>query len=137
MSLTRAFMTFIPKDVTEAGLAPTALRPINVLSAIYRLWTKARFEDAMIWQDKWVPPRVGRRRHRGAEGLFVAVVVDLEMAGPCNHVARVSYDFAKSFDCIPHKLMLAVLRKRGMSKLVLRRLGSMYATLHRGFNLQG
>ena len=40
-----AYTSLIPKDDTLQDVAPTDYRPITVLSAIYRLYAKARFGD--------------------------------------------------------------------------------------------
>ena len=30
------------------------MRPLSVLSAVYRLWARLRLEEATLWQEKWV-----------------------------------------------------------------------------------
>ena len=43
------------------------LRPLTVLSQIYRIWVGVRMEDALQWQEQWIHPEAyGFRPHRGA-----------------------------------------------------------------------
>ena len=45
-SLERALITFIPKDETGSL---EAVRPITVMSTIYRLWAAARLRDCLLY----------------------------------------------------------------------------------------
>ena len=111
----RAYTALIPKDSTLADPLPTEFRPITVLSGIYRLWSKARFVNAMKWQEGWVTDSVfGCRRRRSSEQLAMQIALDLEASAyggsPC--VGGVSYDFKKAFDLVPVNIMLATMRRK-------------------------
>ncbi len=49
LSLQRALVTLIPKG---QGCQPLDLRPITVMSVIYRLWAVRRLQDLKAWQEK-------------------------------------------------------------------------------------
>ncbi|CAK0812995.1 unnamed protein product [Prorocentrum cordatum] len=95
-AVTQGCVALIPKDKTDAELAPTAL-PITVLSILCRLWAKLRFNCAMgSWQEHWVPEGIwGCRRCRGAEGLFLGVALDMEQGGQGVRVGGASCDLKK------------------------------------------
>eukprot|EP00973_Karenia_brevis_P066834 9290565-Karenia_brevis.AAC.1 len=50
--LTTAMITLITKG---EGSRPDKLRPISVMSAVYRLWAARRLEDLLKWQLLWSP----------------------------------------------------------------------------------
>eukprot|EP00973_Karenia_brevis_P082496 11434733-Karenia_brevis.AAC.1 len=50
-ALERALVSLIPKG---AGSQPQDLRPISVMSAIYRLWAARRLWDLRSWQEAWI-----------------------------------------------------------------------------------
>eukprot|EP00973_Karenia_brevis_P076254 10589747-Karenia_brevis.AAC.1 len=49
-SLERAVVSLIPKG---QGYQPLDLRPISVMSCVYRLWAARRLQDVKKWQEKW------------------------------------------------------------------------------------
>eukprot|EP00973_Karenia_brevis_P059281 8252884-Karenia_brevis.AAC.1 len=51
-ALERALVTMIGKG---EGQAPSAMRPITVMSVIYRLWALRRLQDMKSWQEAWAP----------------------------------------------------------------------------------
>eukprot|EP00973_Karenia_brevis_P053260 7403553-Karenia_brevis.AAC.1 len=36
-----------------SGSHPSDLRPITVMSAVYRLWAARRLKDLRVWQEAW------------------------------------------------------------------------------------
>ena len=50
LSLQRALVSLIPKG---QGCQPLDLRPISVMSVIYRLWAVRRLSDLLAWQEGW------------------------------------------------------------------------------------
>ena len=47
--LQRALVSLIPKG---EGANPIDMRPISVMSAVYRLWACARLVDVKLWQEE-------------------------------------------------------------------------------------
>ena len=75
----KAYVALIPKDGVEADAGPTDFRPITVLSAIYRLWSRLRMRQSMGWQEEWAPPKLyGCRKGRSAEELAFEVAFNLD-----------------------------------------------------------
>ena len=110
-------------------MRPLDFRPITVLSAIYRLWAKVRFVDAMKWQEQWVSKQSwGCRAEHSAEQMAIDVAIDLEEMSYDNmtRVAGASYDFKKCFDIIPVETMLECMERGGASQRILKPLRAMY-----------
>ena len=78
-SMLEGYTSLIPKSETLKNPRPTDYRPITVLSAIYRLWSKARFGVLLQWQEQWVPSSVfGCRPKLSAEGLAMQIALGVE-----------------------------------------------------------
>ena len=129
----------LPKPDGPAIPGPMDMRPISVLPHVYRLWSKTRFKQSLEWQEQWVHSRAfGGVPKRSAETLGFQVALDVELAQAQNsHVGGISYDFAKAFDVIPVNIMLAVMKKRGASPLLLNALHGVYYQLNRCYRIQG
>ena len=67
-SLERAMVTFIPKHDAEQ-LQVEDLRPISVMSPVYRLWAATRLKEVLVWQVQWAA--VGRRPARREASMSV------------------------------------------------------------------
>ena len=53
------------------GTAPDKLRPITVMSAVYRLWAATRVREVLTWQESWVEDELrGFRRSCGADDIW-------------------------------------------------------------------
>ena len=50
LALERALVSLIPKG---QGCRPLNLRPISVMSVVYRLWAVRRLHDLKRWQEGW------------------------------------------------------------------------------------
>eukprot|EP00666_Eupelagonemidae_sp_cell4sb_P005827 gene5827-biopygen9860 len=135
-ALERALMTLIPKG---QGGEPDKMRPISVMSAIYRVWAAARLQSVMRWQEKWAAPgQRGSRAGHGAEDVFWKIALDIESAllrGEPFH--GVTYDAVKCFDKIPQGILLKLLGKLGMEARILAPMRTMYANLRRRFRVAG
>ena len=104
------FTTLIPKgDAAPANSGE--LRPITVLSLLYRLYARIRAKPEGMW---------GGRTSRGAEPLLLDVALDLESSGPHQLVAGLSFDLSKAFDRVPRELLGDILRRMRMPGCVLR-----------------
>ena len=49
----QGFTSLIPKG---EGAGALKLRPLSVLSQIYRVWEGMRLEEATLWQEGWAHP---------------------------------------------------------------------------------
>ena len=139
-TLASGYVSLIPKEDLSACPQPTVFRPVNILSAVYRLWSSCRFKDCLLWQEQWAPPQMwGCRPRRGAEALGLETALQIEEAqSNCNLCAGgISYDFRKAFDLIPESLLFAALSHRGMHNCILVPLQGLYKQLRRVFRLRG
>lgn len=133
----KASTSLIPKPTGK----PRDYRPITVLSAVYRLWAKARFSDLLVWQEGWAPETMfGCRKGKGPEGLALCVALDMEAGAyeqDAEYVGGIAYDFKKAFDLVPWQTMLSTMRHRGATERVMKPLEAMYGQLERAYKLRG
>ena len=138
-SFVTASVSLIPKDPDIAAPLPSELRPLTILSAVYRVWAKARLPALLDWQELWLPDEAwGFRPGRSAEGLFFCTALEMEMATVDGLVAAgISFDLRKAFDHIPTDLLIKVLEVRGCAPCILRPLSGLYRQMQRRFRLRG
>ena len=135
-SLAQGYISLIPKG---EGMHPTNMRPLSVLSNIYRVWAGIRLENVMEWQEQWVHPYAyGFRSHKGTGDAYTLLMTMVELSsitGSEFHV--IGLDYVKCFDRVPQGIVLAVASRLGLDLSVCRALGAMYETLQRAFKLNG
>ena len=118
-ALIAGFTSLIPKDGVSAD-QPGDLRPLTVCSTIYRLWARIRARQlGTQWQELWAHSELwGGRIGRGAEPLFTAVCLDLELCPDDHQVAGLSFDLSKAFDRIPRNFLSKLLQRMSMPECV-------------------
>ena len=76
LDLAQGFITLIPKG---EGAEPAQLRPISVMSGIYRACAGTRIRELLEWQDLWVSEHLhGYRQHHGAEHVWWNLALTIE-----------------------------------------------------------
>ena len=134
-ALTEGYITLIPKG---EGMEPTSMRPLSVLSAIYRLWAGVRLRDVIVWQEAWIHPNAyGFRRGKGtgdAYSLLAAIVELARLRGEDLDV--VGLDYVKCFDRVPQEVVLRLAMELGMDPRLCRALAGMYQELKRRFKVK-
>jgi len=135
-ALIAGFTTLIPKEGTSVD-NPGDLRPLTVLSSIYRVWARLRAQQlAKDWQEAWAHPDLwGGRINRGAEAVFLAVCTDLELCPTDQYVAGLSFDLSKAFDRVPRELLACILQRMNMPVCVWRPYIGMLRSATRRFKL--
>eukprot|EP00662_Eupelagonemidae_sp_cell21_P057404 gene57404-biopygen32076 len=135
-ALERALVTLIPKG--EGGEADR-MRPISVMSAVYRVWAATRMRDVRVWQEQWAAAgQHGYRPLHGTEDVYWALQLRLENALLRGEpLYGLSLDWSKCFDRLPQGIMLRLVEELGMSPRVLGPLRAMYARLTRRFRAGG
>ena len=130
------FTTLIPKEGASVD-NPGDLRPLTVLSSIYRVWARLRAQQlAKDWQEAWAHPGLwGGRLNRGAEAVFLAVRTDLELCPTDQQVAGLSFDLSKAFDRVPRELLACILQRMNMPLCVWRPYIGMLRSATRRFKL--
>ena len=139
-SLLRGYTALVPKPGMSDDPSPTDFRPISVLSAVYRLWSRRRLGIALQWQEGWAHEQVwGCRPRRGAESMTMDIALELEadMYDECQLVGGISFDSKKAFDLVPVDTMLLAMKHRGAHTNLLRAMRGMYDGLELVFRLRG
>ena len=97
----KAFMTGLISLISKGeGSAPLKLRPLTVMSSVYRLWASARVNDLMQWQDGWISDALrGFRRKCGAEDIWWELAAQIELSlMKGEQLFGFHFDYAKCFD---------------------------------------
>ena len=131
------FTSLVPKG--EGGGDPMKLRPLTVLSQIYRIWAGVRMEDALQWQEQWIHPEAyGFRPHRGAIDAATVLTLLVELAQALKTpLVGAGTDYTKCFDLIPQAISMAPMEEQGIDEGVLRAFSGMYRQLRRMFKIKG
>eukprot|EP00973_Karenia_brevis_P084880 11778566-Karenia_brevis.AAC.1 len=131
-SLERALITLISKG---QGAKPEDLRPISVMSVVYRLWAIRRLQDLRQWQETWASKgQHGYRPGHCPEDVFWRVSLRVERALlDGSPLYGISFDFKKCFDMVPHDVMFRLVEELGMVREILGPLRSIYCNLRRRF----
>eukprot|EP00660_Eupelagonema_oceanica_P019763 gene19763-biopygen20777 len=135
-ALERALVSLIPKG--EGG-APLQMRPISVLSAVYRLWAATRLRDMRRWQERWAAKgQRGYRPGQGVEDVYWEIALRMEEAVLKGlPFGGLPYDSEKAFDRIPQQIMMTLMEKLGLHQRISAPLRAMYKGLRRRFRITG
>ena len=93
-SLLEALGVLIPKSEDKSG--PLDLRPLTLMSLVYRLWGAARIQALMAWQLEWLPEGLrGFRKDASTADIFMKLALKIEAALAENDTVLlgVSFDF--------------------------------------------
>ena len=131
-ALTKGIVSLISKG---EGSEPSKLRPIGLMSCVYRLWAAARVREVMSWQEHWIDNSMhGFRRGHGAEDVWwtqALAIEDALLQGTC--LFGLSLDYGKCFDRVPIHIVLQLAQEYGMSCKIVKPLRTLYASLTRRF----
>ena len=133
-ALTSGVISLISKG---EGSSPTKLRPIGIMSCVYRLWAACRVRNVLQWQEQWIDSSMhGFRTAHSAEDVWWRHALEIEAALlQGSALFGLSLDYGKCFDRVPINIVLELARRRGMSPRLLVPLQSLYANLSRRFQL--
>ena len=134
--VTVCLITMLPKG---AGLRPGKLRPITVMSIVYRAWAVIRVRELIPWQDQWLHHgATGFRRIMGCDDVYWDTAAQVESALLSGEpLCGASMDFSKAFDRIPREIVFHLAEIAGMPQSVLTALAGMYTQNSRRFRLPG
>ena len=99
---TRGFVAMLPKSLNAQEQVESAMRmrPITILSAFFRLWSRSRCAQLKPWLLRVLPSEIyALRSGQGADDMAINVsylLEEAELRG--DHGAGLSYDFAKCYD---------------------------------------
>ena len=119
------------------GLLPRKLRPISVMSVLYRIWASFHMRHIVEWQEEWASSSLfGFRPHRGCEDAFWDTALEIEyslLSG--EDIAGCSIDLQKAFDRVPRDIVFAIAAHMGFPPQVLGALRNMHDELDRHFRV--
>ena len=138
-SWTVGYVAMLPKNLNLQGQVENAMdmRPITVLSALYRCWSRTRCRQMKPWLLSILPNEVcALRSGQGADDMAVDVSYLLEQAEMADEWSGgLSYDFAKCYDHIVPAMAIDVLLYRGASVNVVQGLRGFYKAHSKHFKL--
>ena len=135
-ALTLGIVSMLPKG---DGLGPSDMRPITVMSTLYRLWSAIRVNSVLQWQEGWASPALmGFRNLLGCEDVFWQMGLDIESALlQGSRLCGLSIDFSKAFDRVPREHVFRLAERLGLPQFILEPLKAMYGQLQRRFKIGG
>ena len=134
--LALGLITLTPKG---EGVRPLEMRPLSVLSLIYRAWGGLRMTDCLEWQEGWIHKEAQAfRRQRGSmdvAGLIQLLMEKSRRGG--NPIAGMGKDYRKCFDLVPHAISFEAAREQGLHPSIAMPLEGMFRDLRRAFKVNG
>ena len=129
----------IPLLPKEGPPGPLNLRPLTILSVIYRIWAGIRASQLRGWQETWIHRSLhgGRAGHETLDGVF-ETNLDIEQAQlDAKELFLLLLDYKKLFDFILQEHIWALAAIWGMPKSIIRMLRSFYINLLSVFKFNG
>ena len=113
--LTFARVVMLPKSDSQPKVG-TDLRPITILSRLYRTWAKYRATDALLHLSKIVPAQIGGVVSGVSADLLTAWVTDLieDTTEKEKEACGIVVDLKKCFNLIPRRPLCSLLEKIGI-----------------------
>ena len=133
-SFTSGYFCLIPKP--ESDNSPSSLRPLSILSVLYRAWASMRLSELMMWQETWChPSQSGFRSLHDCLDSWYPLALQVEQAllngTPLNGCFL---DYEKAFDLLPlHEIILPLAKHLGLPDFFVNCLSDLYGRLVRFF----
>ena len=133
-SFTSGYFCLIPKP--ESDNSPSSLRPLSILSVLYRAWASMRLSELMVWQETWChPSQSGFRSLHDCLDSWYPLALQVEQAllngTPLNGCFL---DYEKAFDLLPlHEIILPLAKHLGLPDFFVNCLSDLYGRLVRFF----
>ena len=101
-------------------MAPTKLRPINVVPILYKIWAAHHVGDMMSLQEGWINSGLhGFRQLTLLQGCFLSTALAVGTSLPSGRpLHRFAMGFAKEFDLLPRSI-LELGRRASMPEAIL------------------
>lgn len=119
------------------GNSPLKLRPIGVMSVVYRLWAATRVREVLSWQEEWLDDNLhGFRRAHGADDVWWGQALSIECALlQSDDLFGLSLDYGKCFDRVPVNIVLELASYCGLPPKLVLPLRTLYTRLVRRFRV--
>ena len=131
-SFTVGFLCFIPKQDSDSS--PSSLRPLSILSVLYRAWASCRLADLMRWQESWChSSQFGFRSLHDCLDAWYPLALKVEHALLSGEpLCGAFLDYEKAFDLLPlHEIILPLAAHLGLPHFLVRCLSNLYSRLNR------
>ena len=132
VSLTAGYLCLIPKPDSDGS--PASLRPLSILSVLYRAWASLRLSELMVWQESWChPSQSGFRTLHSCLDAWYPLALRVERALLSGEdLAGCFLDFEKAFDLVPlHEIILPLAHHLGLPAFFVNTLSNLYGRLRR------
>ena len=131
-SFTVGYLSLIPKP--ESDNSPSSLRPLSILSVLYRAWASSRLKLLMQWQESWChSSQSGFRSLRDCFDAWYPLALQVEqslLSG--TPLCGAFLDFEKAFDLVPlHEIILPLAKTLGLPDFLVNCLSNFYSRLLR------
>jgi hypothetical protein len=113
--LTIARVTMLSKPGEEIN-KPLGVRPITILSTLYRLWSRYRSLQVLKFLGQIVPPQIGGIASKLSADVLTAMVGDTVDDAHCNnnHCCGLVIDLQKCFNLVPRWPIGKLMEKLGI-----------------------
>ena len=127
----------LPKVAGPCG--PHDVRPVTVMSRLYRLWGKIRGQQVSSFLVRHIPPSVGGPcKHVAADMIALLTAHRVEQAQLSREsLAGVVIDIVKCYNTVPRGVLLSLLRTLGVPEDILRAFKAMMIQMKRFFEVAG
>ena len=118
---------------------PLSVRPITILSVLYRLWSRFRSQQVLAFLGTQVPPQVGGVACRVSADSLTGLICDmLESAQEDgHHRCGLVVDLKKCFNLIPRLPLIPLMKKLGFPSAYIDAHQAMLKSLHRLVEVKG
>ena len=108
----------IPLLPKEGPPGPLNLRPLTILSVIYRIWAGIRASQLRDWQETWIHKSLhgGRAGHETLDGVFETNLDIAQAQLDAKELFLLLLDYKKFFDFILQEHIWALAALWGMPK---------------------
>ena len=123
----------------EDPSSPLQMRPITIMSRIYRCWSNYRSKQVLAHLAKLLPPQVAGTTGKVSADMLAALTLVEVQVGQTAHNPRFGavLDLQKCYDSIPQKPMLQILSAVGIPSQYITGLSMIFADLRKTFDFQG
>ena len=127
----------LPK--AELPKSPMDVRPITILSKVYRLWAKIRGKQIALHLAESVPATIGGPC-KGISSELIAQFTSLEIESALHNNKKIQgmvLDLVKCYNAIPREPLYMVLNKLGVHHCYVKAFADMMSNMRRSFEING
>eukprot|EP00438_Fugacium_kawagutii_P034103 Skav232063 [mRNA] locus=scaffold1641:153230:157003:- [translate_table: standard] len=124
---------------TTEDCSPMSIRPVTIMSKLYRLWGKIRGGQVSIWLARNLQAKIGGPCAGISADCIALLTAQLFESAVIDNkrMVGVVIDIIKCYNSIPREILLCLLAKLGVPPMILRAFRSMLNQLGRCFEVAG